>query len=56
MPNGYSEAMAIFTKILRPVFGYLKQSECLENIEATVNLLIILEFKINEQKSILKPN
>ena len=24
MPNGYSEAMRIFTKILRPVLGYLK--------------------------------
>ena len=25
MPNGYSEAMRILTKILRPVFGYLRQ-------------------------------
>ena len=25
MPNGYSEAMIIFTKIVRPVFGYLRQ-------------------------------
>ena len=74
MPNGYSEAMRIFTKILRPVLGYLRregylsvifvhdsylqgntESECLENIEVTVNLLIKLGFKINEQKSILKP-
>ena len=25
MPNEYSEAMIIFTKIVRPVFGYLRQ-------------------------------
>ena len=25
MPNGYSDAMRIFTKILKPVFGHLKQ-------------------------------
>ena len=25
MPNGYSEVMIIFTKIVRPVFGYLRQ-------------------------------
>ena len=74
MPNGYTEATRIFTKILRPVFGYLRQegyllvifvgdsylqgnteSECLENIEVTVNLLIKLGFKIHEQNSILKP-
>ena len=74
MPNGYSEAMRIFTKILRPVLGYLRregylsvifvhdsylqgntESECLENIEVTVSLLIKLGFKIHESKSILKP-
>ena len=74
MPNGYTEARRIFTKILRPVFGYLRQegyllvifvgdsylqgnteSECLENIEVTVNLPIKLGFKIHEQNSILKP-
>ena len=31
------------------------ESECLENIEVTVNLLIKLGFEIHEQKSILKP-
>ena len=25
MPNGYSDAMRIFTKILKPVFGHLRQ-------------------------------
>ena len=25
MPNGYSDAMRIFTKILKPVFGYLRK-------------------------------
>ena len=74
IPNGYSEAMRIFIKILRPVFRYLRQEgyfliifaddpflqrnterECLENIEVTVNLVINVEFKIHEQKSILKP-
>ena len=66
MRNGFSEAIRIFTKILKPVFGYLRQEvylsvifvdgfylqgnterECLENIEATVNLLIKLGFKIS---------
>ena len=32
------------------------ESECLENIQVTVNLLIKLEFKIHELKLILKPN
>ena len=74
VPNEYSEAMRIFTKMVRPLLGYLRQegyllvifvddsylqgnteSECLENFEVTVNLLIKLGFKIHEQKSILKP-
>ena len=74
MPNGFSEAMIIFTKILRPAFGYLRQerylsvifvddsylqgnteSDCLENIEVTENLLIKLRYKIHGKKSILKP-
>ena len=74
MPNGFSEAMIIFTKILRPAFGCLRQerylsvifvddsylqgnteSDCLENIEVTENLLIKLRYKIHEKKSILKP-
>ena len=73
MSNGYSEAVRIFTKILKSVFGYLRQegylsvifvddsylqgnadSECLENIEVTVNLLMKLGFKIHDTHT-LKP-
>ena len=25
MPNGYSDAMTIFTEILKPFFGYLRK-------------------------------
>ena len=32
MPNGYSKAMGIFTKIIRPVFGYLRQEDYLSVI------------------------
>ena len=73
MSNGYSEAVRIFTKILKSVFEYLRQegylsvifvddsylqgnadSECLENIEVTVNLLMKLGFKIHDTHT-LKP-
>ena len=32
MPNGYSEAMITFTKILKPVFGYLRPGSYLSVI------------------------
>ena len=74
MPNGYSDAMRIFTKILKPVFGHLRQEghlsvifvddsylqgdtkqECMNNIKATVDLLLKLGFIVHEKKSVLKP-
>ena len=73
IPNVYSDAMRIFTKILKPVFGHLRQEgylsvifvddsylegdteqECMNNIKATVDLLLKLGFIVNE-KSVLKP-
>ena len=74
MPNGYSDAKRIFIKILKPVFGHLRQEdllsvifvddsyllgeteqECANNIKATVQLLIKLEFIVHEEKSFLIP-
>ena len=62
MPNGYSDAMRIFTKILKLVYANLRQkghlsvvfvddlylqrdteTECLENVEATIALLGVWE-------------
>ena len=62
MPNGYSDAMRIFTKILQLVYANLRQkghlsvvfvdnlylqrdteTECLENVEATIALLGVWE-------------
>ena len=66
--------MRIFTKILKPVFGHLRQEghlsvifvddsylqgdteqECMNNIKATVDLLLKLGFIVHEKKSVLKP-
>ena len=74
MRNGYSDAMRIFTKILKLVFGHLRQEghlsvtfvddfylqgdteqECMNNIKATVDLLLKLGFIVHEKKSVLKP-
>ena len=32
MPNGYSDAMCIFTKLSKPVYAYLRQQGCLSVI------------------------
>ena len=75
MPNGYSDAMRIFTKILKPVFEHLRreghlsvifvddsylqgdtEQEYINNIKATVNLLLKLGFIVYEKKSVLIPN
>ena len=72
MPNGYSNAMRIFTNISKPVFGHLRQEdhlsviffddsylqghiqhECLNNIKATVDLLLKLGFIVHKKKSVL---
>ena len=74
MPNGYSEAMRIFTKILKSVFGYLRNQahisvfsvdgsylpgdtkhECMDNINATIDLPSSLGFSIHTGKSVLIP-
>ena len=74
MPNGYSDAMRIFTKILKPVFGHLRNQghisvifvddsylqgdtkhECMNNINATIDLLSSLGFSIHTGKSVLIP-
>ena len=74
MPDGYSDAMRIFVKILKRVFGQLRQEshlsavfvddcylqrdtrkEYMNNIKATVDLLLKLEFIVHEKKSILIP-
>ena len=74
MPNGYSDAMRIFTKILKPVFGHLRQEghlsvifvddsylqgdmkqECLNNIKASVDLLLKLVFIVHKKRSALIP-
>ena len=70
MPNDYSDAMRIFTKILKPSFkeGHLSivyvddvylqgdiRGECCENILATLNLLLSLGFTIKCSKSIFEP-
>ena len=74
MPNDYSDAMRIFTKILKPVFGHLRNQdhfsviffddyylqgdtkhECLNNINATIDLLNSLGFSIHTGKSVLIP-
>ena len=74
MPNGYSDAMRIFTKMLKPVFVHLRleghlsvifvddsylqgdtEQECMNNIKATVDLLLKLGFIVHEKKSVLKP-
>ena len=39
MPNGYSEAMRVFTKILRPVFGHLRHTNSEHTILKIKNLL-----------------
>ena len=69
MPNGFSDAMRIFTKVSKPVYAYLiymsvifvddsylqgdTKQECLQNIEPTVSLLESLGSAIHEGKSIL---
>ena len=69
MPNGYSDAMGIFTKILKPVFRHLRQEsyllmtqlqgdnaqECMNNIKTTVDLLLKFGFIVHGKKSVLKP-
>ena len=74
MPNGYSNAMRIITKILKPVFGHLwneghisvifvddsylqrdTKHECMNNINATIDLLGSLGFSIHTGKSVLIP-
>ena len=74
MPNGNSDAMRIFTKILKPVFGHLRNQghvsaifvddsylqgdtkhECMNNINATIDLLSSLGFSIHPGKSVLIP-
>ena len=73
MPDGYSDAMRIFTKILKPVFGHLSQGhlsvkfvddaylqgdtgqECMNNIKATVDLLLNPGSIVHEKKSVLIP-
>ena len=74
MPNGYSDTMRTFTKILKPAFGHLRQEghlsviffgdsylqenteqECMNNIKATVDLLLKLGFIVHGKKSVLKP-
>ena len=69
MPNAYSDAMSIFTKILKPIFGHLRQKshlsdsyfqgdteqESMNNIKATVDLLLKLGFIVHEKKSVLIP-
>ena len=71
MPNGCSDAMWIFTKILKPVFGHLPNQghisvifvddsylqgdtkhECMNNINATRDLLSSLRFSIFTGKSV----
>ena len=69
MTNGYSDAMQIFTKILKPVFGHLQnqshisvifvhdsylqgdtKQECMNKINATIDLLCSLRFSIHTGK------
>ena len=65
MPNGYSDAMRIYTKILKPVFGHLGNQGHISVIfvdnsylqgdtkhtNATIDLLSSLEFSIHTGKS-----
>ena len=72
LPNGYFGAKRIFTKILKPVFGHLRQEgllfvndsyllgetepERVNNIKATVQLLLNLGFIVHEKKNFLNTN
>ena len=70
MPNGYSDAMMIFTKILKHLRqeGHLSvifiddsslqgdtEQECMNNTKATVDLLLKLGFIVHEKKSVSIP-
>ena len=75
MPNRYSDAMKIFTKILNTVFGYLRQEshlsvifvdnfylqgdteqEYMNNIKATVDLLLKLGFTVRKKEICFNTN
>ena len=66
MPNGYSDAKRIFIKILKPVFGHLRQEDLLSVIFVDDSYLlgeteqecannIKLDFIVHEEKSFLIP-
>ena len=63
MPNGYADAMRIFTKILKPPFSLLRKfghqsvvyvGDTFQNTDVTIDLLQLLGFTIHPKKLVLR--